>query len=359
MAKIFYFNPETDLILATNGLSYTPPRRIKEMRTKLALLPSLLAEEGDSILLDNEENYHDLPYMEVVRNKNLKIFLSSDLANLHYSEFGKASGENEYEISPWGWNNLLTKQLYAQGVNESSLPSNRWLTNFKELSHRKTTISFFKRFKNEIAVTPPELHFELEPAIESVRKFGNACIKAPWSSSGRGVMFSQQIDKETLRNRINSIITNQGSVIIEKYWDKKVDCATEWMISNDSVKFIGHSIFKTDSHGHYIHNIIDAEENLDLLIRSSAPHTEFDYIYMQKEFISEFILPFYKGPLGIDMLIDENGTLNPFVELNLRNTMGHVAIKIQNLMKDKSWSDVLDNITYLKEVKNNKTWRPV
>ena len=39
--------------------------------------------------------------------------------------------------------------------------------------------------------------------------------------------------------------------------------------------------------------------------------------------------PFYDGPLGIDMLVTSERNIHPCVEINLRDTMGRVAIDIQ------------------------------
>ena len=36
----------------------------------------------------------------------------------------------------------------------------------------------------------------------------------------------------------------------------------------------------------------------------------------------------YTGPFGVDMMILNNGYIHPCVELNLRQTMGHVALAL-------------------------------
>jgi hypothetical protein len=46
---------------------------------------------------------------------------------------------------------------------------------------------------------------------------------------------------------------------------------------------------------------------------------------------------FYQGPFGVDMMVvardDCNGfMLHPCVEINLRRTMGHVALSLSNLV---------------------------
>lgn len=52
-------------------------------------------------------------------------------------------------------------------------------------------------------------------------------------------------------------------------------------------------------------------------------------ISMQKT-ILEKVLGRYKGLLGVDMIVEEDGKLRPFVEVNLRRTMGMVGLEIKN-----------------------------
>jgi hypothetical protein len=44
--------------------------------------------------------------------------------------------------------------------------------------------------------------------------------------------------------------------------------------------------------------------------------------------ISHLDLSDYEGPFGIDMMICDGSLLHPCVEINLRRTMGHVALAL-------------------------------
>lgn len=355
---IHYFNPETDLELALNTNSYTLPKKIGEMKSYLALLPSILAEKSDFILLNNKKEAPSLPYYDIVLKKKIQLLDFSDLKTLDFNSI-LSLGNEANVFHPWGWNKIIVNELLSYGVPSKLLPSVHWLENFKELSHRKTTISFFNHFKERLSLPSPVLTAELDEAMEAIRNFGEACIKAPWSSSGRGVMFTNQINEETTINRLASIIKAQGSVIIEKFYKKKLDCATEWYLSPGSVNFLGYSVFETDSHGCYLFNIIDEEDRLEKLIRSNLKEETPDFLSMHKSFLCQYILPFYNGPLGIDMLVTDSGILNPCVEFNFRNTMGHVAIRIKDLIEELTHTHEINSFPYLKEIKETKKWRVI
>ncbi|MDE6511395.1 MAG: hypothetical protein K2L00_04790, partial [Muribaculaceae bacterium] len=49
-----------------------------------------------------------------------------------------------------------------------------------------------------------------------------------------------------------------------------------------------------------------------------------DVVVSLQRIILQEVLKGYEGPCGVDMLIDCNGRLRPFVELNLRRTMGMI-----------------------------------
>lgn len=49
----------------------------------------------------------------------------------------------------------------------------------------------------------------------------------------------------------------------------------------------------------------------------------------QKTILQSMIAPRYSGPVGIDMLATADGHINPCVEINLRMTMGMVALARQ------------------------------
>ncbi len=71
----------------------------------------------------------------------------------------------------------------------------------------------------------------------------------------------------------------------------------------------------------------------EVLRREVGRHTKMldDVTEVQRQAIDKFIAPYYSGCLGIDMLCDEAGRINACVEVNIRHTMGFVAMSMYRL----------------------------
>lgn len=147
-------------------------------------------------------------------------------------------------------------------------------------------------------------------------------FKAPWSSSGRGVLYTADLTYEQTLQWIRGIIRSQGAVMAEKAYAKSLDFATEWTIDPQGTHFIGISVFEASKRGKYHRNYKGSQAELWNMI----PNLRTDLIERQRATINKVIAPCYYGPLGIDMLVTDTGLIHPCIEINLRNTMGSVLI---------------------------------
>ena len=119
--------------------------------------------------------------------------------------------------------------------------------------------------------------------------------------------------------------------MVEPYYHNVCDFAMEFDSTEDGIVYRGLSLFHTH-HGGYVGNMIASEH--DKLCQLSH-YVPIDLLEKIKLAINEYMLPFlrpiYKGAFGIDMMVvDDEGKyfLHPCVELNLRMTMGHVALSL-------------------------------
>lgn len=329
MASLFIFNPEHELALASNRSIYTPPKRVIELRKQLSLLPALYAGNSDFILLPPEVSEVEAqnPFLlneehfKAVEEKNLKLVKDSGLPEIM---------EEIEKVEPWGWNKALVHRLTEAGLPQEKLPDDITLYHIRRLSHRTTSIHF-KEIVEECLKQKANLQareiFSLEELEDFLSFHPLAYLKAPWSSSGRGIVVTDHISAKGLKEWAHGTIKHQGSLIAEPKWERKLDFATEWFIENHNSVFMGFSVFETSSRGKYHGNISGNQEELFHII-SEASNFDMKIVEAQKLAIEKLISPWYNGPLGIDMLSDYNGEINPCVEINLRMTMGHL-----NLMK--------------------------
>lgn len=296
-------------------------------------MPAKIAGDGDFIMLpfdfnvpsttpnlDNIQPWENLPYANIVKGKNIKVINAEQIP------------ENIHEIKtirPWGWDFAIKKYLCEHGCSKNLLPTDLQLEYIRNLSHRKTTIPFRKTIYEELETPPKKLGkeiFSLEELECFLASNQIAFFKAPWSSSGRGVVHSSHISRNGLLEWAHGILRKQHSLIAEPVWEKALDFASEWEVRNQVPIFLGYSVFEASERGKYHKNIEGSQPDLYKIINKAAPSFSHRIIKAQEVALSKHISPFYEGPLGIDMLVDKYGEINPCVEINLRLTMGHIML---------------------------------
>lgn len=313
------FNPDTDYALGDGGRFYTPPRIVSRMRRELALFPATYATPGDMILLLDDisrDEMENSPYLAVMEAKRIKAVPLAGLQGLAHSV---------RSIAPWGWNATLLRILEENNAPATLLPSPERIAGLRELSHRRTTVAFHRLAPTIMpqcaSPVPVELTSEDE-VMDFCNRNPGCWLKAPWSSSGRGVMHTDDLEERHIRPWARGIIRRQGSVMGEVDRGRKLDFATEWMMSEGKAHFAGLSVFDTSSRGKYHGNRLETQARLAAIIRESCGFDPHAFIDVQSEILSRIVGTDYEGPAGIDMLVTSEGMVNLCVEINFRMTMG-------------------------------------
>lgn len=335
---VHMFNPETDYALAADSENYTPPMSILNMKRSLALLPALHCEVGDMILIEDDAADlldRNLLFKGLLEAKHISIIGEQRFVDMMNTARGAI------DFNPWGWNKTLRNWCLNIGVNEESLPSLRALNTIRILSHRRQTIPFLSNMRDirsdEILV--PREFTDVESALDFWRANDTVFFKAPWSSSGRGLLYTKDLEYRHIEPWVRGIIHSQGSVMGEIAYDKKIDFATEWHCVNGKAMFLGVSTFYTSPRGKYQANIIKPQEEIvGFLLANSDVHLKGNnlaaIIERQRLLLENYVAQYYTGPVGIDMMVTFDGNVHPCVEINLRNTMGRVAIEMFNRLSD-------------------------
>ncbi|MDE7420650.1 MAG: hypothetical protein K2N35_10615 [Muribaculaceae bacterium] len=313
MKRLLLFNPETEYALASGASFYTPPARVEKLRREQQLLPEAWAECGDMILVDDDSE------------------LASDFRLVEWKMLGQVFQENpDLIVEPWGWNHALIRKLKDHGVPESELPDAKTMDRIRELAHRRTTVTL-NMLWNEMAPSckrtevPKELS-TIEDCMEFYRSNPGCWMKAPWSSSGRGVINTAADMTDVLVEQwCRGILRRQGSVMGEKGADRISDFATEWRMIDGKAEYLGLSAFFTSNRGKYISNEHMGQSKLKEKFEFECNMGIDDVTALQKK-ILEQVLTEYEGLLGVDMIVERKGNLRPFVEVNLRRTMGMLHI---------------------------------
>ena len=330
--KLHIFNPDHDMALASNLQVFTAPHAARQLQSDLEYLPALWADEGDLVLVENVDNARDkMRHLAGVAGRKHVQFITPDqLASAFKASFLVDS------IHPWGWNKALCFKLQRLGCPKIMLPTTSVLQRLRQISSRQWAASHLQqdvKFVDNVAALEHMMLTE-----------GGVVIKAPWSCSGRGVRFynaenNSAVCQDTLRWAQN-VIAKQGGVTVEPYYNKVKDFGMEFEMFDGHVHYLGLSLFNT-SNTAYSGNLLATEDAKEKIISRYIPVTQLQVI---RQYVIDVMEPalkgMYNGAFGVDMMICTRNSsskeilVNPCIEVNLRRTMGHLALALSKNVSD-------------------------
>ena len=286
--RLLVFNPENDMALASGLSGYTAPESIERYSRSHWMLPRLWAREDD-LVWDWKQDLSD---------------------------------KNITEVVPWGWSKALVYRLQKAGVRRDVMPSDAVLDGLRTLSSRVFTSKLQRELGLDAAVCT-----SWEEVESFARRVGTCVMKAPWSSSGKGLMM---VSSPTARGWMQNTVTREGAVVCERWMERVQDFALEFTVEESgAVRYEGLSVFRTSPSGRYVaHDFVTPEEQRAVLMQWTGEEEVLRWrTWWQTRLEENDIRAFsYVGPMGVDMLVDAAGKINPCVELNWRMTMGHVTL---------------------------------
>ena len=333
--KLHIFNPEHDIALATNVKRFTAPHAARQLRSEMGFLPALWASDGDMVMVDDIK-------AAVHRLNRLKRYAANvslvSLSNAPSLQLLQHHLDEIESIEPWGWDSGVAEILQKAGLPQKLIPHTKHLEDIRQLSNRCWAASnLLPEVRRADDLMMGESWYIKDFNELSLKVSDSECyvMKAPWSSSGRGIRYLTHPD-HWLRNQTwaRNIIERQGGIMVEPYYNKVKDFGMEFLAHADgSVTYEGLSLFQTIN-GAYSGSIIDTEAEKQMILERYVPaqllETTRNTIC---EVLSHNLKNRYQGPLGVDMMIvtdaDNQLRLHPCVELNLRRTMGHVALSFE------------------------------
>lgn len=349
--KLHIFNPEHDIALAFNRRHQTMPHAAQELRMNLGWIPALWAADGDVVLVD------DVPYaVKAAKRSGLKM---ADVLFLGKDEIRELIFD---EVLPWGWDLTVKTELEEAGVDNHLLPDEGTLIDIRHLSNRRKTINSLEvlRTRLEDQTCGESAYITTFDSVQKqLERWKNVVVKAPWSSSGRGIRYVNGKMNEATENWVRRILEKQGGVMVEPYYNKVKDFGMEFYAEKDgSIRFEGLSLFITQN-GAYTGSLLASyDEKLEMLSRYIPVALLEKIIERAVTGGPRYLEGHYSGPFGVDMMIvareDGNGfLLHPCVEINMRRTMGHVALSLTPPpMTPKQMMRIEHDVNYKLKVSN-------
>ncbi len=309
--NLLVFNPEHDYALADNQPQFVALRSAAQFAYDCAPFMRYLADDEAEVL----DAYR--PFGKEFQ-KNFAPLENADRITM---------------VTPWGWDAAVVYQLRRIGVPDALLHTDEQLSKLRELAHRKTTIAAMEFLRGHCAhpeklPEPPEYLTEIQEIENYVQRKKDVIFKSPYSGNGRGHLYAHGTTNPTLLRQCGGILKRQGGILAEKQYTVVQDFAMEFECRNGEVVFRGYSLFKTEHYG-YSGNLLMPDSEI---LRALSHYVDIEELATAKSLVSDFlqkeIAPHYEGDAGVDMFVyqeDEAYKLHPFVEVNLRKTMGLAA----------------------------------
>ena len=340
--KLHIFNPEHDIALAADMERFTAPHAGRHMRASLGFLPAFWAADGDMVLVDEVE-----AALEAVRHMksyahDVMFVTMDDLRRMDASVIGGIDS-----VEPWGWDKTLCFQLAsANAALAPLLPSAAALARIREMSSRRFAASSL--LPQLVAIDPKRLVGEScfcsspDEVLALLQANGRSVVKAPWSCSGRGVRYVGDALDDHALGWLRNVIRQQGGVTVEPLYNKVYDFGLEFFAEpSGSIRYCGLSLFDT-SNCAYSGSILATEADKREIL---SQYVDLQLLDRVRDAVMGILAPqlagVYTDAFGIDMMaVAGSGSvaghvssscgflLHPCVELNLRRTMGHVALAL-------------------------------
>ncbi len=341
MPTLHLFNPEHDIALAQNVVHFTPPRPALHLRRDLGFLPMIWAEEGDWVLVDDV-----VLAAQAVRRLGLPVrgelvAFGAVRERLRHMDLSTLC------LDPWGWDLAVVDQLERAGVPFELLPSEFDIEAIRTVSSRCWTAEYLLPRLRELSddlTGEMWVAYCVQEVLARLAEHRHLIIKQPWSGSGRGVRrleWSDYRDQtemwKNMRGWMEKTMHDQGSIMMDHVFNKVEDFGMEFISDGrGGVDYCGLSLFQTVN-GAYVGNWLASEDEKRRRLRSyGLPDSLFRCVADSiASTMSASLRGIYSGPFGVDMMIvNEAGRtkLHPCVELNLRRTMGHVALALRRLI---------------------------
>ena len=314
--KLHFFNPENDLALADGGFSYCPPPAAMRIANDLASLPLWYAGKDDAVLL---------PAAHLQYRDSMAALFNLPAAS------STPPLPAVTQLTPWGWSAQMRHRFKAMGFDKALLPTDGQITRMRKLSSRVLTIDILAALRDAGVDTPPLPRYidNLDDAVAFVEGCERCVVKAPWSGSGKGIMWGIGRAEEPMVHFCKGVIRRQGGVLCEHFLNAKAEFAMEFCADGCGVQFVGYSLF-TAENGAYTGNLLAADSAIETHL---SKFIDVEQLANVREHLCEIMQRLlvdsgYCGYFGVDMMLYDNGDgcrLNPCMEVNLRMNMGVVA----------------------------------
>lgn len=344
-SNVFYFNPACELAIANGSFSYMAPKLLRDFEEDCSMLPFIFSDADDYVVTENKPSLNFTQKLTEA-GFNMPLFASmKELMNV----------DSFHQLLPWGWSpaaHFLLKPLKEKCSDVFiNSPVYNWQKEHQLLFERKTSLNFLNTLLENY---PLDIFIERHHTgtmvnsiaeIEGLLKRQQALVlKAPLSSSGRGIQMIRKADLNTSNKQwITGILNQQGYLIAEPFLEKITDLSFQFHIDQSGEpEYLGFSIFETNSNGQYKSTLIhpltsgigfDKSDSItEELIKTTAP-------LLTNHLKNSVFTKWHRGYLGIDAMVYQGIDkiqIQPCIEINSRTNMGILTMQARKHLHPKA-----------------------
>ena len=290
--KLLVFNPEHDLALAANLSNFTAPHAGRQLRADLGFVPAIWAAADDFVLVENVEDA-ERRFLRLTRRPFGRFIAKDLLCKLQFSA-----------VDVWGWDLAIRAYLLRWGVEAVVMPTVTQIDAIRQLSHRRHAMQLLESLQMPGTIGCASETDQMDIIADRLHRGEHLVVKAPWSSSGRGVRFMEGDMNIYDKGWVRHVIEKQGSVMVEPYYNKVKDFGMEFVSDGKGlVSYVGLSLFQT-SNGAYTGNILASEDEKEHMI---SRYISVDLLKAIRQKICTLmgvlLKDRYAGAFGIDMMV--------------------------------------------------------
>jgi uncharacterized ferritin-like protein (DUF455 family) len=322
---VHWFNPSAE----SHAMSprYQPDKTALALEEDLEMLIAAWCRKDDVALLRNP------PSREHLAELKRAGFDLPEIATINELRGRKLGG-----LRPWAWSPDASAYLKPLADDVSPGMPWQWQAAPREWFSKEIGILLEELLGLSEKGTVCRSVGEAELAIGGLLASGQALAKAAFSYAGRGhKRINRESPPEATRNWLANIISAHGCVTVEPWLDRVADFSALYELdAAGRAELIGLTLMENDAAGRFLGTRVSPKwaSMLDPAVAAFL-HREAEVMGWYQDRIPAVLgelLPGYIGPLGVDAMVhrrsDGSLALKHVVELNVRMTMGRVALEL-------------------------------
>ncbi len=354
---VHWFNPnaESQMLAQVSGKNYTANKIESAMEHDLEMLMLAWCRRDDLALMRKVPSNEHLARLKAAGFDLPEIVDRNDPGDaLDHRKLGG--------LRPWAWSPDASDQLQSIAEDVSSGVPWQWRAEVPAWWLSKQSGVWLNE-RLGLSDGVGSYCSDLDAASSLIQHYqaeGDVLLKAAYACAGRGHKRVKPCSADDeVQNWLKKKLSSHGGVVVEPWLDRVLDfsCLYE-MHADGEVKYIGMTEIENDASGRFLGTKVFPKwgtgidpEVAEFLFREAGVMSW--YRTKIPAALSE-LLTGYIGPVGVDAMVyrraDGSLALRHVVELNVRMTMGRVALELQKkskpgragrlrILRKRQWAD--------------------